>query len=143
MSFAAGVRGALALRRRDVLHLPVCVCVYVCLCVCVCVCERERETERARERERERKIETEREIESERERERERAFALRRRDVLHLPVRIHFIIVMIRWIGLAPWEFEFPSPGSLTSTFLGERSRFAAETFCTFRSTNPLYYSLA
>ena len=25
---------------------------------------------------------------------------------------------MIRWIGLAPWEFEFPSPGSLTSTFL-------------------------
>jgi len=24
---------------------------------------------------------------------------------------------MIRWTGLAPWEFEFPSPGSLTSTF--------------------------
>ena len=24
---------------------------------------------------------------------------------------------MIRWTGLAPWEFEFP-PGSLTSTFL-------------------------
>ena len=23
-------------------------------------------------------------------------------------VRIHFIIVMIRWTGLAPWEFEFP-----------------------------------
>jgi len=23
------------------------------------------------------------------------------------PVRIHFIIVMIRWTGLAPWEFEF------------------------------------
>jgi len=21
-------------------------------------------------------------------------------------VRIHFIIVMIRWTGLAPWEFE-------------------------------------
>jgi len=33
-------------------------------------------------------------------------------------VRIHFIIVMIRWIGLAPWEFEFPFAGSLTSTFL-------------------------
>ena len=32
--------------------------------------------------------------------------------------RIHFIIVMIGWTGLAPWEFEFPSPGSLTSTFL-------------------------
>ena len=25
-------------------------------------------------------------------------------------VRIHFIIVMIRWTGLAPWEFEFPFP---------------------------------
>ena len=33
-------------------------------------------------------------------------------------VRIHFIIVMIRWTGLAPWEFEFPFPGSLISTFL-------------------------
>ena len=31
----------------------------------------------------------------------------------------HFIIVMIRWTGLAPWEFEFHFPGSLTSTFLG------------------------
>jgi len=28
-----------------------------------------------------------------------------------LLVRIHFIIVMIRWIGLAPREFEFPFPG--------------------------------
>jgi len=25
---------------------------------------------------------------------------------------------MIRWTGLAPWKFEFPFPGSLTSTFL-------------------------
>jgi len=25
---------------------------------------------------------------------------------------------MIRSTGLAPWEFEFPFPGSLTSTFL-------------------------
>ena len=33
-------------------------------------------------------------------------------------VRFHFIIEMIRWTGLAPWEFEFPFPGSLTSTFL-------------------------
>ena len=32
-------------------------------------------------------------------------------------VRIHFIIVMIRWTGPVPWEFEFPFPGSLTSTF--------------------------
>ena len=28
------------------------------------------------------------------------------------------ITVMIRWTGLAPWEFEFLFPGSLTSTFL-------------------------
>jgi len=37
----------------------------------------------------------------------------------NLLVRIHFIIVMIRWAGLTPWEFEFAFPGSLTSTFLG------------------------
>ena len=36
----------------------------------------------------------------------------------NLLVRIHFINVMIRWTGLAPWEFEFPFPGSLISTFL-------------------------
>ena len=35
----------------------------------------------------------------------------------NLLVRIHFFIVMIRWTGLAPWEFVFPFPGSLTSTF--------------------------
>jgi len=38
----------------------------------------------------------------------------------NLLVRIHFIIVMIRWTGLAPWEFEFPFPGSPTSTLLAE-----------------------
>jgi len=37
-----------------------------------------------------------------------------------LLVRIHFIIVMIRWTGLAPWEFGFSLPGSLISTFLVE-----------------------
>jgi len=36
----------------------------------------------------------------------------------NLLVRIYFIIVMIRWTGLTPWEFKFPFPGSLTSTFL-------------------------
>ena len=36
----------------------------------------------------------------------------------NLQVRIHFIMVMIRCTGLAPWVFEFPFPGSLTSTFL-------------------------
>ena len=40
----------------------------------------------------------------------------------NLLVRIHFIIVVIRWTGLAPWEFESPFPGSLTSTFLVERN---------------------
>ena len=36
----------------------------------------------------------------------------------NLSVRIHFIIVMIRWDSLAPRKFEFPFPGKLTSTFL-------------------------
>jgi hypothetical protein len=35
--------------------------------------------------------------------------------------RIHFIIEVIRWTGLAPWEFELPVPGSLTSSFLETR----------------------
>ena len=34
----------------------------------------------------------------------------------NLLVRNPFIIAMIRWTGLAPQEFEFPFPGSLTST---------------------------
>jgi len=36
----------------------------------------------------------------------------------NLLVRLHSIIVMIRWTGLAPWDFEFHFPGSLASTFL-------------------------
>ena len=36
--------------------------------------------------------------------------------VANLLVRIHFSIVMVRWTGLAPWEFEFLFAGSLTST---------------------------
>jgi hypothetical protein len=36
----------------------------------------------------------------------------------NLPVRIHFIIVVLWWTGLAPWEFEFSFPGSLISAFL-------------------------
>ena len=35
----------------------------------------------------------------------------------NLLVRIHFIIEMIWWTSLEPWELEFPFPGSLTSTF--------------------------
>ena len=34
-----------------------------------------------------------------------------------LLVRINYILVMSRWTGLAPWEFEFPFPGDLASTF--------------------------
>ena len=37
----------------------------------------------------------------------------------NLLVRIHFIIQMFWWTGLAPWEFEFPFPASHTSTFQG------------------------
>ena len=37
--------------------------------------------------------------------------------IVNLLVRVHFIMAMIRWTGLAPWEFGFPFPGSLTSTF--------------------------
>jgi len=37
----------------------------------------------------------------------------------NLLVQMHFIIVTSRWTGLAPWEFEFPFPDSLTSTFPG------------------------
>ena len=47
------------------------------------------------------------------------------RERSNLLVRIHFIVVMIRWTGLAPWEFEFPFTGSLTSTLLGFEELFA------------------
>ena len=46
--------------------------------------------------------------------------ACRERDFFidNLLVQIFLIIVMIWWTGLAPWEFEFPFPGSLTSTHM-------------------------
>ena len=34
----------------------------------------------------------------------------------NLLVRLHFSIVIVRWTGLAPWNFEFPVPNSLTSS---------------------------
>ena len=49
---------------------------------------------------------------------RQHVFQKREFFIDNLLVRIHFIIVMIKWTGLAPWEFEFPFPVSLTSTFL-------------------------
>ena len=52
--------------------------------------------------------------------------------IANLLVRIHFIIEMIRWTGLAPWEFEFPFPGSLTSigragSILGLQQEYLAD----------------
>ena len=35
-----------------------------------------------------------------------------------LLVRIHFVIGLVRWTGLAPWQFEFIFPGSLAYTLL-------------------------
>ena len=34
----------------------------------------------------------------------------------NLLVQIHFVIVMIRWTGLAPWKFESPFPGRCKAT---------------------------
>ena len=34
----------------------------------------------------------------------------------NLLVRIHFIIVMIRWTGLAPWKFEFQASSHESDT---------------------------
>ena len=45
----------------------------------------------------------------------------------NLLVRIHFIIVMIRWTGLAPWDFEFPFPGSLVSTSLEKERKCSTD----------------
>ena len=46
----------------------------------------------------------------------ERISPLPEREVFidNLLVRIHLIFVMIRWTGLAPWEFEFAFLGGLT-----------------------------
>ena len=52
----------------------------------------------------------------------------------NLQVQIHFIIEMIWWTGLAPWELEFPFPGSLTSTFLD-----CADRRCHHLRTPKLY----
>ena len=42
----------------------------------------------------------------------------------NLLVRIHFLIEMIWWIGLAPWEFEVPLPGNFKFTFLEPPAKF-------------------
>ena len=48
----------------------------------------------------------------EREREKREFF------IDNLLVRIHFLIEIIWWTGLAPWELEFLLPGSLIFTFV-------------------------
>ena len=53
----------------------------------------------------------------------------------NLLVRIHSIIVMIRWAGLAPREFEFTFPGSRTSTFLSLQQ--APENIACFQTPHP------
>jgi len=54
----------------------------------------------------------------------------------NLLVRIHFIIVMIRWTGLAPRECEFPFQSSLTSTFLCQLFTFPSGTPCAVLAWN-------
>ena len=49
-------------------------------------------------------------------RSREREFFIDKRLV-----RVQFIIDMIWWTGLVPWELEFSFPGSLNSTFPREK----------------------
>ena len=45
----------------------------------------------------------------------------------NLLVPIHFIMEMIWWAGLVPWEFKFPFPGSPTSTFLDPARKWRLE----------------
>ena len=45
----------------------------------------------------------------------------------NLLIRDPFIIEMMRWTGLGPWEFVLPFPGSLTSIFLGGRKPISPE----------------
>ena len=50
----------------------------------------------------------------------------------NLLVRILSIIEIIRWTGLAPWDYEFPFAGSRTPTFLAPQVHFCAmSTFIT------------
>jgi len=58
----------------------------------------------------------------------------------NLLVRIHFIIVMIKWTGIAPWEFEFSFPGSLTSTFLNPTPSSPTEDMDALCCGSPLVH---
>jgi len=81
---------------------------YVCIYIYIYL-YRERERVRERERERERGRRTSREVPVARDRALQLVhipLPLPNRDFFidNLLVRIHFIIVIIRWTGLAPWE---------------------------------------
>jgi hypothetical protein len=54
-------------------------------------------------------------------------------------VRIHFVSVMIRWTGLAPWRFEFPFSGSPPSTFLLARCSYRGGLV--FKARRLVYHS--
>ena len=57
----------------------------------------------------------------------------------NLLVRILFIIVIVRRTGLAPWEFQFPFPGILTSTFLATEEAISYKTAPPWDPTVALY----
>ena len=46
-----------------------------------------------------------------------------------------------RWTSLAPWEFEFPFPGSLTSTFLAGMRMQSGSRIVTKRASLQDWYS--
>ena len=55
----------------------------------------------------------------------------------NLLVRTHFIIVMIRWTGLAPWEFGFPFPGSLPRSVTPISTHRCQANMAQIRQTRP------
>jgi len=79
--------------------------------------DRERESEQEREREREKRRDLALAEEEGRVGDREEEVTCRPRSFF-IDNLLVLIIVMIRWIGLAPRKFEFPFSGSLTSAFL-------------------------
>ena len=58
----------------------------------------------------------------------------------NLLVRIHFIIVMIRWTGLAPWEFEFPFPHPQPSEWEQIASSLRRGLYCSSPESGHLWY---
>jgi len=46
----------------------------------------------------------------------------------NLLARVHFIIVMIRWTGLAPWESEFPFPPGQVMFDKSNRNYYGTQT---------------